>query len=298
MRDVPAATPARLAGAHNGIVYLMSDFQVRATAQGHDDWYRVTMRVADRSGLESVGQISESFDPHFETMGVHFVHIIRDGRVIDRTDEVKFRVVAQEDDLDEGIVSGTMKAIANLRDVRVGDVVDYALTTHARTTLWPGQVFQYASQRYSDPQAFQALRYLWPEGVHPQARMLNSTIAFKEAKVGTMTEWEWTAIDPPAMKGEDDVPQTAFQWGQVEISTMSQWAQVAQWAAPLYEGDNSLTDDFAAKLDAIAKTYPDPADRVTQVSRYLQDNIRYVGEELGEGSYAAPPAPGAGTRLW
>src|SRR3546814_13646976 len=35
----------------------------------------------------------------------------------------------------------------------------------------------------------------------------------------------------------------------------------------------------------MAKRWPKAEDRVTEVTRYIQDNIRYVGEEMGEGSY-------------
>lgn len=285
MRSIQDVTAKQMGNAESGIYYVLTDFQVRTTGQGHDDWRRVAKRVVNRAGLEAAGQLSFSVDPHFETLALHFVHIIRDGKVIDRTGEAKFRLVAQEDDLDDGIVSGAMKAITNLRDVRVGDVVDYAVTTHARSSLWPGHGFQYTTQRFSDPQGLQALRYLWPDGMQPQFRALNSTIAFKQTRLGNMTEWEWTQTDAPATDAEKWVPQTAYQWGMVEWSTMSQWSQVVQWAMPLYAGDESLTDEFAAKLDAIAKAYPAPADRLTEVSRYLQDNIRYVGEEIGEGSY-------------
>ncbi len=66
---------------------------------------------------------------------------------------------------------------------------------------------------------------------------------------------------------------------------MKSWGEVATWAEGLYKGDEALTPDFAARLDAIAKASPGAADRLTEASRLVQDNIRYVGEEMGEGSF-------------
>ena len=285
VRLVPEATPARIAAAGDGQAYLLNDFQVRARADGHDDWFRATVRAVDRSGLEAAGQITTTFNPEFETVALAFAHVIRDGKVLDRTAETRFRIVAEESDLNDGIVGGTLKAMANVPDVRVGDVVDFALVTHDTTRLWPGQVFQWYGERFSDPVAQQSLRYVWPQDLEPRFKLLNSKIAFTRRSGNGTVEWEWTTIDPPAQHGEDNVPNEAFQWGAVDISSMKSWGELSQWATRLYEGDESFPADFTAKIDAIAKASPAPADRLTAAVRLVQDTIRYVGEELGEGSY-------------
>ncbi len=284
-RTIPEATKGRIAVAQSGVAYLLTDEQYRTRADGHDDWFRAANQVTNRSGLESSGQISVTFNPGFETVGLNFVHVIRDGKIIDLSRETQFRIVEREDDLSDGIVSGTLKAIANLRDVRVGDIVDFATTTHSRTSLWPGQAFYHLSQRYSDPLAMRAVRFVWPEGMTPRYKAINSDIAFPARKTADGVEWEWITRDPPALRGEADVPATAFQWGRVDVSTMPDWAALARWATGLYQGDESLPADFSARLDAMAKASPAQADRLTAATRYVQDNIRYVGEELGEGSY-------------
>lgn len=285
VRTVPKATPARIATASNGQVYLLNDFQVRLRPDGHDDWFRAATRVVDRSGLEPTGEVSITFDPAFQTAAVGFVHVIRNGKVIDRTADTRFRIVAEESDLDEGIVGGTLRAIANVPDVRVGDVVDFALITRHNTRLWPGQAFFWYGERFSDPLAQQSLRYIWPQNLEPRYKLHNSTIAFTRRTDNGTVEWEWTAIDPPALQGENDVPNEVFQWGAVDISSMTSWGEVAQWAVRHYQGDDSLPAEFAAQVDAIAAAGPSPADRLTAAVRLVQDTIRYVGEELGEGSY-------------
>lgn len=284
-RQLPEASKTLVDAAQNGTAYLLDDEQFRTRADGHDDWDRLAIKITNRSGLEPSGQITLNYNPSFESIGVYYVHLIRDGKVIDLTHETQFRVVEHEEELDDGIVNGTLKAVANLRDVRVGDIVDYATITHTRSSLWPGQAFYRFSERYSEPLAARSIRLIWPAGLSPRYKAINSTIAFAISRVPEGTEWEWTARNPPAMKVEDNVPVTAFQWGRVDVSTMNDWAELARWANRLYQGDKSLPADFSARLDAIAKASPSPADRLTAATRYVQDNIRYVGEELGEGSY-------------
>lgn len=281
-RSLPQANPADV---RQGIVYLLTDVQTRVRPDGHDGWFRSATRVVERSGLEAAGQVSVEFDPAFETLAVHFIHVIRAGKVIDLTQETQFRVVEREAELDDGIVSGSLRAQANLRDVRVGDVIDFAYTAHTANTLWRGQFFDHFGERFSDPLALHAVRYVWPAGMTGQVRALNSSVAFAKRPLGDAVEWEWIARDVPAQTGEDDVPATAYQWGAVDVSTVRDWGQFAALVTRLYDGDNSLPDDFLARLDAIAAAHPDKAVQASEVTRYLQDSIRYVGEEMGEGSY-------------
>jgi hypothetical protein len=110
-RAIPEATAARVEQAQNGRAYLLTDEQYLTRADGHDDWFRSSSKVRNRSGLESAGQIDVTYNPSFESIALNFVHLIRDGKVIDLTRETQFRVVERESDLDDGIVSGTLKAI-------------------------------------------------------------------------------------------------------------------------------------------------------------------------------------------
>jgi transglutaminase-like putative cysteine protease/tetratricopeptide (TPR) repeat protein len=285
LRTLPQATKEQLGHAENGKAFLLTDWQIRGTDQGYDAYWRIASQVIDRSGLESAGQITVGFDPRRETLALNFVHVIRDGKIIDRTGDVQFTVTEHESDLSDGIINGSVQAITNLKDIRVGDIVDYATTTHARTTLWPGDYFTSFTDRFSEPLAYRALRIVWP-AEHPLTfKSTNSAIRFTEKPLGAMREWEWIGTNWPFEPGENNVPAWYPQFGRVDVSSMKDWAQVARWAAGLYAGDETLTPDFEQRLADIALRWPKPEDRATEITRYVQDNIRYVGEELGEGSY-------------
>ncbi len=284
-REIPAMDPAMRAHVSDGMAYLVLDTQVRGNASGYDMVWRVAAQAVDRSGLEPTGQVWTEFDPRMESVTINFVHIVREGKVIDRTADVRFSVVERESDLDEGILSGNLKAIANLKDVRVGDVVDYAFTRHVRSTLWPGQYFTSLSARYSDPIALRAFRILWPSAQPLTLRVTNARMAFAERTLGDMHEWQYIGANPAYPPSEDDVPDWYPAWGRVEFSSMTDWGQLARWASALYQGDETLPADYSARLDAIGARFPDASDRLTETLRLVQDSIRYVGEEMGEGSY-------------
>lgn len=284
-RKRPDMAKAGLDAAKNGLADLLVDQQYRTRADGHDDWFRWAGKVTNRSGLEAAGKISFTYNPGMDTAAINFVHIIRDGQIIDVTRQTKFRVVEREEQLNEGIINGTVRAMANIEGVRVGDIIDYGTTIRTRNTLWPGAAFYSFSQRYSEPLAMRAIRIVWPTGTAARYKAINSDMRFATTASANGSEWEWVVTDPPAVKPEADVPYAAFQWGRVDITTMKDWAELARRTFELYQGDDSLPADFTARLDAIAKAWPAPADRLTEVTRYVEDNIRYVGEEIEEGSY-------------
>jgi transglutaminase-like putative cysteine protease/tetratricopeptide (TPR) repeat protein len=290
-RELPEATAERVAGARDGVVYLMTDWQVRGNDTGYDSYYRLAVKVVNRSGLEEAGKLSFALDPRIESMALNFVHVIRDGKVIDRTADAQFSVVERETDLSDGIVTGNLQAISNLKDIRVGDIVDYGMIRHVRTTLWPGHYFTTFTDRFSEPLALRAIRIQWPKARPLTLRSTRTDISFEQRDSGALREWEWIGVDRPSARGEDDVPAWIPQYGRVDISSMTNWRQVAQWAAPLYAGKDGLPAEFERRLAEIGRRWSDPADRITEMTRYIQDNIRYVGEELGEGSYVPrPPA--------
>ena len=282
-RAIPEVTPEMARRSRNGISYLITDWQVRGSEAGTDSYYRVAQKVMDRSGLEGAGKIEAEFDPRYEHVTLNYVHVIRDGHTIDRTAEAELKIVQREASLDEGLIYGKFTAIANLKDIRVGDIVDYATTYHSQDKLWPGHFFGSFAARLSDPVGLRAVRIAWPVGYPLTYKTVNSDISFQKKREGNSQILEWVGKDvPEAAEEEKDVPDWFPQYGRVNISTMTTWGEVARWASRFYEGDDTLTPDFEKRLDDIAQRWPDPADRLTEVTRYVQDNIRYVGEEMGE----------------
>ncbi len=284
-RDVPEATPEIISHSAGGVAWLMTDWQVRAVEGGYQSHFRSVQQVTDRSGLESAGAIQIEFDPHDEDVTLNYVHVIRNGKVIDHTDDLKLNLIQREDGLNNGLLDGRVSAVGNISDVRVGDVVDYATTYHVRDTLWPGHFFSTVTMQWSVPLAMQAVRISWPAERPIKFRQINTDASFTTREMGATTVYELVRRDLTAQREEADIPAWHPAYGLIAMSTMNSWEEVAEWALPLYDGDESLPDDFAAKVDQIASKWTNPSDRLTEATRLVQDTIRYVGVEIAEGSF-------------
>ncbi len=136
---------ARSGQVQDGIYYLLRDTQVRVVPGGDEVFSRIAYRVTDRAGLEEGAGLQEAFDPANSTLAFHYVHIIRDGKPIDALVPKDILVLRRERRMERGVFDGTLNgAHLELRDLRVGDIVDYAVTWQAAHPAMAERLFQRA----------------------------------------------------------------------------------------------------------------------------------------------------------
>lgn len=284
-REVPLNSASLSSQSEDGIAWLLLDSQTKATADGYEEFEHTVRQVIDRSGLESAGSIEIEFDPKSESVTLSHLRIVRDGKVIDHTAGVKLELIRRESNLDDGLIDGRVTAVGNIPDVRVGDIIDYATIDRVTDKLWPGHFFTQRSTRYSVAVGMRALRITWPASRPILIKPINTDLSLSHTKVGEMNVYEVIQRAPSVQSAERNVPDWRPQYGLLSLSTMSSWQEVADWAAPLYRGDETLPADLARELDAMAARWAQPFDRLTEATRLVQDRVRYVGVEIGEGSF-------------
>ena len=97
---------------------------------------------------------------------------------------------------------------------------------------------------------------------------------------GPVTEYIWNQHNVPAVAAEDAVPSWYEDFPWVQLSEFETWKDVAAWAVPLYSANATLSEPLTEKV-AGWRQIQDPAECVTTVLQFLQDQIRYLGFEGG-----------------
>jgi transglutaminase-like putative cysteine protease len=289
--DLPQPSEARADQVRGGMYFLLQDKQFLPNATGYDGYFRNAYRVTDRSGLEQAASIQTEYDPKTTTLAFNFIHIIRDGKVIDALDGKDIVVLHREQQLEKGVFDGYLTAHTELKNLQVGDTVDYALTTHVATPLWPGQFFRSSDVAWSVPLTLQRFRLIWPDDRSPlYAHFTHGEIAGHITQEAHRKIHEWRLIDPDPVPGEKNVPNGLEVYNRLELSTFQSWRDVSRWVFRFYDKPNPFPDWFAGKVDAIKAKNPDPADRITQAMRLVEDTIRYVSIAINPGGYIPRPA--------
>ena len=280
---LPQANPARARQHADGLAYRIADRQMRAEPGGDTTYRRSAYEVIDRSGLEEGASLTVDFDPARETLVLHHARVWRSGVAQDRLARARIQVVANEDELERGIVTGRKTARVEFEDVRVGDVVDYAYSWVNRDPLVPSDVWGGHGLGWSIPVAVTRLRVLWPHGTKPTIARHGGAGPPRVTSAGAWDLYEWTSLDPEPVTAEKDVPNEVETYPRVELSSLSSWGQVVDLALPLYAGHRapSAWKGEIARIRAL----PDPKRRITEAIRLVQDKLRYVSLSIGAGSY-------------
>jgi transglutaminase-like putative cysteine protease len=287
VRAIAPASPAdpNTAGGETGSRYLLFDRQVRVTANGAERYYHVAEQVTSPAGLERAAQIELTFEPTYERLVIHHIRIVRGGETINALRPDEINVIQQEDELDERLYNGTLSAVAFLSDVRVGDVVDYAYSVNGDNPVLAGRYADTFALAFNEPVAYLHTRLLWPAARTLHLRPRHTDAQAVVTQTGDETEYLWERRAVPAAEYEDATPSWYSQTPVVQLSEFGAWADVARWAAPLYRTSDKLAPPLAAQVERWRRELPDAEARLLAARRFVQDEVRYLGIELGPYSH-------------
>lgn len=287
---IPEVPPESIHNASNGMVYQLVDNQVKWSPEGFESYSRYVYKVTDRAGLEEASKISIEFDPADTEISFNHIRVIRNGESEDRLPESNISLLRQEQELDTDIIDGDMTALVVLDDVRQGDIIDYGFSRHVKYKLWPGEFFDRFALGWSVPVGETRYRLLWPKD---KSLNIKSFLTDVEPQIDVQNEnkiYTWSVKNSPAIPPEEGTPEWVIAWPLVGLSTMTEWQELKDWAEPYYAVESAMPEDFKQQIKAIRKTWRKPKDRMTEALRLVQDNIRYVGVEIGLGSHV-PRSP-------
>lgn len=139
----PLPVPAALEepeGVHGGVYFLLLDRQTRAGLGAPEQYTHIAEKLTTPAGVESGSQVRIVFDPEYEQVALHFVRVIRGGRPRDVLDSTEVQVLRQEAELERQLFNGQLTALLILKDLRVGDVVEYAWTRRGANPTFEGHI--------------------------------------------------------------------------------------------------------------------------------------------------------------
>ncbi len=281
---VPPSPPG---GRRGGVDYLLIEDQVRLGAAGAEHWARRVRQITGLAGLDAESQIQVDWAPSHESLTLHRVAIWRDGRELDRLDASSIEVLRREPGIEAALIDGALSALIVIEDVRVGDILEHEFTVAGSNPVFGDRWFGHFNLTWDLPVRRSGFRMLWPESEplswrHPpdMPPRLASTAGQREAR--------WVLDDVAARISEGDEPSWASR-PELALSQYESWDDVLDWAQPLYAAGEARGEvaNLAARLAQQGDTLE---DRALAALRFVQDEIRYLGIELGTGSHR-PAAP-------
>lgn len=270
-----------------GYYYDLIEYQVNIADQVR--FYRDVKVLFDSNGAENAGQVSINFDPKYQDVTIHELKIIRNGKTIDKLDLSKFTLVATETDLSRFIYNGTYSAYYILDDLRKDDKIIISYSLRGFNPVFENKFFdKYYLQSY-EPVGLTFVNYVLPKNRKLNFKSHNNASKPLIKEGGDYVSYTWEEQSYPVVEYYSYAPAwfTNLEW--IECSEFNSWAEVGAWMGrtnpTVNVTDNSPLAILVDKYWIDAKG--DSTSFLKRVARFVQNEIRYMGVELGEFSHRA-----------
>ena len=268
----------------NGVAYLLVDYQTRVQPGEPSRYHHFIQQALNPSGLSEVSQIAIDFDPEYESVKLHTLQVHRNGQILDMRARAAITVLQREKELEYQIYDGSKTLNILMEDIRVGDRVEYSYSIDGANPVYAGHFSDYNQMQWSVPVAHVHHRLLWPASRPLQIRNHATNLTPRMQSHGEFTEYVWEQHQAKAIVTDPDIPNWYDPYPVVYLSDMASWQEVAAWAWPLYQPVKG-TPQLTAIKDAILASAHTLEDRILAALQYVQNEIRYLGIEIGVRSH-------------
>ncbi|OZG72270.1 hypothetical protein BTA51_16145 [Hahella sp. CCB-MM4] len=280
VKSVSPGTPVTPAqGATN---YLLVDRQFNA-GKVKQDFYRYVEQPVNLEGLEATSKIEVKFNPEYEELVWHRLDVIRDGKVVRSLAPEDIQMVRKEEDLDQDMINGYVTSLIYLKGTRIGDTVDYSFSTRGQNPIFGDHFFTAFSLNWTVPVSKVSTRIVYPETLNLQVKHHRDESTPHTYTANNMKVLEWENSNIAAYYWEEDYPVWYEPGSFISVTDFNSWKDVVDWALPLYQTELPDSAEFRELVQRLKKLPSEEA--VTQALAFAQDEIRYVGIEMGQNSH-------------
>jgi tetratricopeptide (TPR) repeat protein len=266
---------------------LLVDDQSHFDADGDVYYVERAIRLRTAQALGGANFIWD-WNPETETLTVHKLHIIRDGQVIDvLASGKKLTVLRRETKLEAATLDGTLTATIQPEDVRVGDILDYAISIRRKDPLRRGFSEGFYAIDHPGVAGRFHIRASWPSSKPMRWRATEGLEAPPQRSKDGQVELVVDREQATAPKKPAGAPGRYQQIGELEISQYRDWAELSGIMAPLYRKAATLDAESPLKGEVakIRSQYADPKQRAFAALKLVEDQTRYVFLGMNLGGY-------------
>ena len=248
-------------------------------------------RLVNRIGVEDYSSVEIDFDPAYQRLYLHELSIKRQDRILDKLDKARISLLHREQALESLIFDGEQTLNLVVPDVRVGDILRVAYTLEGSNSIFD-DLFEtgVSTERSSSSLARYYYRLETDVDTPVLVRTHGRAIEPQIKNNGIVKQYIVDQVDPPIRQEDNDVHPRFYNRGQVVFSSVKNWADVVNWALPLYQLDEPLPDELREVALDIQQNHVSDSAQIGAAVRWVQDEIRYFGVELGTNSHR-PASP-------
>lgn len=270
----------------DGIYYRLLDKQINVKKSGDVSHYsRYIQTLTNQTALESSSQLNLDYDPTYQTLKLHSLDIIRDGRRISRLNSARYSLFQRETELDKQIYDGSLTLNIIIEDMRKGDTLDYSYSLYGSNPVY-SNIFTYQHNvSWSVPVHHQYIRVLWAKQIPLFINQKNINVDVEHKRTADQHEYQVYLVNQSAVKYEAESPDWYDPYSVIYFSENQSWSEVVNWAQPMYRDVLKEHPSIVEIAHKIRDTTTQKTEQIAAALRYSQDEIRYLGIEMGINSH-------------
>jgi hypothetical protein len=267
------------------VTHLLASKQIHA--EKRLAFVHTAIRLETIQAVQNEAQGRIPFEPHTQSLTLHWLKIHRGETVFDRTALENVRCVQWETD---GFISPDhLIVLLLLEDVRPGDVLELCYTIEDKPLL----MSEYCGCFFALPEGA-ALGKLCFAVRFKETRDLEWKSSAPELEPvekikGHETHWIWQREDIPGLRIEENTPPWHIPYPWIQVSDCPDWETVASAFAAAWEVDKVRAEvsAIAPEMATAEGTILRQTDKAIQL---VQDQYRYLAQEVElDGQPPNPP---------
>lgn len=281
--------PALNATVGEPLTYAGFEWQLRIGTDSFEQYFRAVSIPRTSEGVSRATEFSIDYAPAYQSLVLHEITISRPGSRTNRLAPDIVRLLQREEDLDRRLYSGVVSATAVLRDIRVGDTLSYSYTLRGRNPVLGPRYAGLFPLGWPQRVGRTALRVLAPQSRPLESRLFRISVPGQRRTANGVTEYRWFADTVPPVSYEEGCPPWHNPLPRIQLSEFGGWKDVVQWATSLYQS----VDTVSPALDSLVRLWGSQGaldNAVQSAIAFVQDDIRYLGIEMGVNSHQ-PSSP-------
>ena len=263
--------------------FLLIDRQINLNEKAK--YYHYTNQIIDDQGAENNVRRSFVFDPNYQKLIIHYINIIRNSKIIKKLKRSELKVIQQEKDLKKKLYDGSLTALIFLKDIQVGDILDYAFTIKGFNPAFENKESGVLSLGWNDPVKEVSYRVITKKNNPIYIRNYLTDIQPIINQNSEFSDYTWKSKNIEEVLVDDDLPSWYEAYPYVEFSNYKDWGDVVDWALTKYVIPNLISPKLRNIVSNIKQEFKNPEDQALSALRFVQNEINYLGIELGKGGY-------------
>lgn len=262
--------------------YYLSVFESQNHIELQEEYVHVVRDIVSDAGVQNGSQISVTYDPSFQKLTFHKIILWRNDKASDRLVRQNFKILQKEKELSKFIYSGTFDAFLLLEDVRKGDKIEYAYTLKGDNPIFGNKL---ASQFYFEGSS--SMGYVYTNVTVNKNRSIdvknfNFDTPPKISELNGLILYEWESTLTKTHRVADYEPSWYNPLRSVQLTEYKSWNEVVNWGLSVNDYPDLNAPLLSAKVKELKeKAGGDEKKYIEFATRFVQDEIRYMGIEMG-----------------